>query len=139
MRGYKESARAGTREVEEGCAETRRPPLPLPRPATAPAERRRGAAWGLFSGGGPRASDALTEKAFLVPYTDRARRTPVLGDSLQGERQDCTSVVTGNKSRHDQVPPCFVRRLAETGVLSASPTETRGMVGLGLWEEVKGT
>lgn len=63
VRGYKENARAGTREVEEGCAETRRPPLSLLRPATAPAGRRRGAAWGLFSGGGPRASGALMEKA----------------------------------------------------------------------------
>ena len=53
VQGYKESARARTREEEEGCAETRRPPLLLPRPASAPAGRGRGAAWGLFSGGGP--------------------------------------------------------------------------------------
>lgn len=52
----------GPGRVEEGCAETRRPALTSP-PRHRSAGRRRGAAWGLFSGGGPRASGALMEKA----------------------------------------------------------------------------
>ena len=46
----------------------------------------------------------------------------------------------GNKTGHERVPCCFVRRPAETGCpVFASSTQERGVVRVGFREEVKGT
>lgn len=78
----------------------------------------RGAAWGLFSGGGPRAgpsaSSALWEESLEAWDTDRCRSwyfsqtrpeaPPALEDFLQRERPNPAYVATGNKLRHNRFP-----------------------------------
>lgn len=97
VRGYKESARARTREEEEGCAETRRSPLPLPRPASAPADAAVAPPGDCFLEGAPEPAVPSWKK--LEQAGMRAAAGPRTLDG-QGQENPCPGrLASGRKTR----------------------------------------